>query len=78
MPNLTPSPAKPTATPAHDPWMFLTIPRVEHHTGVDRKTILRLISTGKFPPADIVINQRLRFWKRETVANWNPNEGEAH
>ncbi len=27
--------------------MFLTIPRVEHHTGIDHKTILRLIGTGK-------------------------------
>jgi predicted DNA-binding transcriptional regulator AlpA len=34
------------------------------------RTLFRMISKGTFPPADIRIGGKVRFWRRETVEAW--------
>jgi len=35
-----------------------------------QRTLFRMIATGVFPPADIRIGGKVRFWRRETVEQW--------
>ena len=37
---------------------------------VGERTFFRLISSGKFPRADVAIGGKLRLWRRETVEAW--------
>jgi predicted DNA-binding transcriptional regulator AlpA len=41
-----------------------------HYVPLGERTIFRMIATGAFPPADIRIGGKVRFWKRETVEAW--------
>jgi predicted DNA-binding transcriptional regulator AlpA len=37
---------------------------------IAERTIFRLISSGKFPPADIRLGGKIRLWRRSTVETW--------
>ncbi|MCL2648816.1 MAG: helix-turn-helix domain-containing protein [Phycisphaerales bacterium] len=34
------------------------------------RTLWRWVSTGQFPPPDIVVGRKYRRWKRETIESW--------
>ena len=34
------------------------------------RTLRRMVAAGKFPPHDISVSAKLRFWKRSTLAAW--------
>lgn len=44
---------------------------------VDSRTVRRLVSAGKFPPADIRIGSKIIRWKRATVEGWIEAQAEA-
>ena len=60
----------PLERPDADPPLCLDFAGVIHHLPVGRSTLNRLISAGKFPSPDIVLSQKLKFWRRQTVATW--------
>jgi len=37
---------------------------------IGERTLFRLISSGRFPMADIRMGGKIRLWKRETVEAW--------
>jgi predicted DNA-binding transcriptional regulator AlpA len=39
------------------------------------RTFDRLLATGQFPTADIVLNSKLIRWRRSTVENWIESGG---
>jgi hypothetical protein len=41
-----------------------------YYLPIASRTLFRLISSGRFPKADIGIGGKLRLWKRETVEAW--------
>ncbi len=41
-----------------------------YYVPIASRTLFRLISSGRFPKADIGIGGKLRLWKRETVEAW--------
>jgi predicted DNA-binding transcriptional regulator AlpA len=41
-----------------------------YYLPIASRTLFRLISSGRFPRADIGIGGKLRLWKRETVQAW--------
>jgi predicted DNA-binding transcriptional regulator AlpA len=41
-----------------------------YYVPIGSRTLFRLISSGRFPRADIGIGGKLRLWKRETIENW--------
>jgi predicted DNA-binding transcriptional regulator AlpA len=54
-----------------EPPALLTLALVRrHYFPVGERTVFRLISSGRFPKADIRIGGKLRLWKRETVEAW--------
>jgi predicted DNA-binding transcriptional regulator AlpA len=42
----------------------------QHYLPIGERTLFRLISSGRFPKADIGIGGKLRLWKRETIETW--------
>jgi predicted DNA-binding transcriptional regulator AlpA len=42
----------------------------KHYLPVGERTVFRMISSGKFPKADIGIGTKIRLWKRETIEAW--------
>lgn len=44
---------------------------------VDPRTVRRLVSAGKFPPADIHVGSKIVRWKRSTVESWIDAQGES-
>jgi len=42
----------------------------QHYVPIAARTIFRMISSGRFPKADIGIGGKIRLWKRETVEAW--------
>ena len=42
----------------------------QHYFPVGERTVFRLISSGRFPAADIRMGGKIRLWKRETVESW--------
>ena len=56
---------------AKEPPALLTLALVrQHYFPVGERTVFRLISSGRFPRADIRMGGKLRLWKRETIENW--------
>jgi predicted DNA-binding transcriptional regulator AlpA len=56
---------------ASSPPALLTLALVRrHYFPVGERTLFRLISSGRFPRADIRMGGKLRLWKRETIENW--------
>jgi predicted DNA-binding transcriptional regulator AlpA len=54
-----------------EPPALLTLALVRrHYFPVGERTVFRLISSGRFPRADIRMGGKLRLWKRETIENW--------
>jgi len=41
-----------------------------HYFPVGERTVFRLISSGRFPAADIRMGGKIRLWKRETIEDW--------
>ncbi|MBI3832813.1 MAG: helix-turn-helix domain-containing protein [Planctomycetes bacterium] len=37
---------------------------------VDPRTLRRLISSGAFPAADIVLTDKIKRWRQETIDRW--------
>lgn len=37
---------------------------------VGERTFFRMVSAGDFPPPDIAIGGKQRYWKRQTVQGW--------
>jgi len=53
------------------PPALLTLALVRrHYFPIGERTLFRLISSGRFPMADIRLGGKLRLWKRETVEAW--------
>lgn len=42
----------------------------KHFLPISERTFDRMVSAGKFPPADLPIGGKIRLWKRETVEQW--------
>ena len=42
----------------------------KHYVPLGKRTFNRWISSGQFPPADIVIGGKVRWWRRGTVETW--------
>jgi predicted DNA-binding transcriptional regulator AlpA len=65
-PGITVAGEPPSDTPA-----LLTLAMIrQRYFPAGERTLFRLISSGRFPTADIRMGGKLRFWKRETVENW--------
>jgi len=57
--------------PVSEPPALLTLALVRrHYFPVGERTVFRLISSGRFPRADVRMGGKLRLWKRETIENW--------
>jgi predicted DNA-binding transcriptional regulator AlpA len=41
-----------------------------HVLPISIRALDRWISSGQFPPADMAIGNKARYWRRETVENW--------
>ena len=53
------------------PPALLTLAMIRrYYLPIASRTLFRLISSGRFPKADIGIGGKLRLWKRETVEAW--------
>jgi hypothetical protein len=53
------------------PPALLTLAMIRrYYLPIASRTLFRLISSGRFPKADIGIGGKLRLWKRETVEEW--------
>jgi predicted DNA-binding transcriptional regulator AlpA len=53
------------------PPLLLTLALIrKHYFPVGERTIFRLISSGRFPRADVRMGGKLRLWKRETIETW--------
>lgn len=48
-------------------------PTVAAIIGVDRRTLRRMIVSGRFPEADVKLSKTLIRWKRSTVDRWIDN-----
>jgi predicted DNA-binding transcriptional regulator AlpA len=56
---------------AENPPALLTLAMIRrYYVPIASRTLFRLISSGRFPKADIGIGGKLRLWKRETVEAW--------
>jgi predicted DNA-binding transcriptional regulator AlpA len=62
---------------SHDVKHFDTLPALvtaelilTHVLPIKRRTFWRWVAGGKFPPADMRIAGKARFWRLETVQNW--------
>jgi excisionase family DNA binding protein len=64
-----------TANP-HLERLAFSITEVATALGIGRRTLERLIASGKFPKPDLRIG-RMPRWKRETVRAWIENGGGA-
>ena len=54
-----------------EPPALLTLALIRrHYFPVGERTVFRLISSGKFPRADVRMGGKLRLWRRETIENW--------
>ncbi len=54
-----------------EPPALLTLAMIrKFYLPIGERTVFRLISSGKFPKADIGIGGKLRLWKRETIETW--------
>ena len=54
-----------------NPPALLTLALVRrYYFPIGERTLFRLISSGRFPMADIRMGGKLRLWKRETVEAW--------
>ncbi len=54
-----------------NPPALLTLAMIRrYYVPIGSRTLFRLISSGRFPRADIGIGGKLRLWKRETVEEW--------
>lgn len=54
-----------------NPPQLLTLAMIrQHYVPIAARTIFRMISSGRFPKADIGIGGKIRLWKRETVEAW--------
>jgi len=54
-----------------NPPALLTLAMIRrYYLPIASRTLFRLISSGRFPKADIGIGGKLRSWKRETVEAW--------
>jgi predicted DNA-binding transcriptional regulator AlpA len=54
-----------------NPPALLTLAMIRrYYLPIASRTLFRLISSGRFPKADIGIGGKLRLWKRETVEAW--------
>lgn len=42
----------------------------KHYVPAGERTLDRWISMGQFPPPDIAIGGKVRYWKRATVEAW--------
>ena len=57
--------------PQEKPLALLTLAMIRrYYVPIGSRTLFRLISSGRFPRADIGIGGKLRLWKRETVEEW--------
>ena len=53
------------------PPALLTLALVRrYYFPIGERTLFRLISSGRFPMADIRMGGKIRLWKRETVETW--------
>jgi len=53
------------------PPALLTLAMIRrYYVPIASRTLFRLISSGRFPKADIGIGGKRRLWKRETVEAW--------
>ena len=41
-----------------------------HYFPVGERTVFRMISSGRFPVADVRMGGKIRLWKRETIEGW--------
>jgi predicted DNA-binding transcriptional regulator AlpA len=60
------------------PPVLLTLAMIRrYYLPIASRTLFRLISSGRFPKADIGIGigGKLRLWKRETVEAWIASNG---
>jgi predicted DNA-binding transcriptional regulator AlpA len=56
---------------AENPPALLTLAMIRrYYVPIASRTLFRLISSGRFPKADIGIGGKLRLWKRDTVEAW--------
>ena len=69
-------PKPPAVTPAAAPLpALLTLALIrQHFLPVGERTLFRMISSGRFPKADIQMGGKLRLWKKETVEKWIGSE----
>lgn len=44
---------------------------------IGERTLFRLISSGKFPRAEVRIGGKLRLWRRETIEQWIVTQAES-
>jgi predicted DNA-binding transcriptional regulator AlpA len=59
------------STPTNPPPALLTLAMIrQHYLPLAPRTLFRMISSGKFPKAEVVIGGKIRLWKRETVTSW--------
>ena len=47
-----------------------------YYLPIGSRTLCRLISTGRFPKADIGIGGKLRLWKRDSIEAWIASNAE--
>jgi predicted DNA-binding transcriptional regulator AlpA len=43
---------------------------IKYFVPAGERTIRRWMSSGIFPPADISIGGKVRYWRRETIEQW--------
>lgn len=68
--TIEPLAARPPCRPVVIPQLLTAELILEHYLPVALKTFQRLVSAGKFPPVDVSIGAKLRFWKRQSVEEW--------
>jgi len=58
------------------PPALLTLAMIRrYYLPIASRTLFRLISSGRFPKADIGIGGKIRLWKRATVEAWIASNG---
>lgn len=75
--SLLSAPPAPQADRTTDETLLVDRATVASLLSLSTRTLDRLISTGRFPKADIDHGPKLRRWRRTTVENWCTGEQAA-
>jgi predicted DNA-binding transcriptional regulator AlpA len=64
-------PVQPRSVPVAQPPALLTKTLIRrHYLPIAERTLDRWIAEEKFPPPDIAMGGKVRYWRRETVEDW--------